>query len=169
MPTPLLLATHTASSSVPLTSTAPGAKCAAASPARPHHVIAREGSILSGLRQGIFRSDDLGRTWSRPAPASACPTSAGCSTFIPIIPTSSWPHRAGRPLHLARWRLTGKGRAEVEALRARHRWFPPPSRPSRLRARLCFHVIVCMPRWKSAACCAPTTTVPPGLGGRQRR
>ena len=90
-------------------------------------VLAREGVILAGSRQGVWRSDDLGANW-RAASAGLTQPYVRWLAFHPDIsdfevagtePAAIFVSRDGA----ASWR----GCPEVEQLRDQHRWFLPYS------------------------------------------
>jgi len=90
-------------------------------------VIAREGVILAGTRRGVFRSDDLGRSWQ--------PASTGLETqiirWLAYHPdTSDFEFAGTEPAGIfishngaETWRACG----EVAHLRQEHGWFLPYS------------------------------------------
>jgi photosystem II stability/assembly factor-like uncharacterized protein len=90
-------------------------------------VIARQGVILAGSRQGVFRSDDRGRTWRSASQGLSIPYVRWLA-FHPDIsdfeiagtePVGIFVSRDGA----ANW----QGRPEIEALRDKHNWFLPYS------------------------------------------
>ena len=94
---------------------------------KPSSVIAREGVILAGSRQGVHRSDDAGRTW-QPASAGLTQRYVRWLDYHPEI--SDFELAGTEPAGLFVSRDGGgawQGRPEVEALRERHRWFLPYS------------------------------------------
>ncbi len=90
-------------------------------------VIAREGVILAGTRDGVFRSDDLGRTW-REASAGLTDRHVRWMAYHPDIPDFEFAGTEPAGIFVSRdgaerWRAC----PEVEALRQAHRWYLPYS------------------------------------------
>ena len=90
-------------------------------------VIAREGVILAGSRQGVSRSDDEGRTW-RPVNEGLSIRYVRWLAYHPEI--SDFEVAGTEPAGIFISRDGGgtwRGAREVEALRDEHRWFLPYS------------------------------------------
>jgi hypothetical protein len=90
-------------------------------------VIAREGVVLAGTRRGIFRSDDLGRTWE-PAHEGLGEAHIRWMAFHPEI--SNFELAGSEPAGISISRDGAKswqGSSEVEALRQTHDWYLPYS------------------------------------------
>lgn len=94
---------------------------------KPSSVIAREGVILAGSRQGVHRSDDLGRTW-RPMNDGLTQTYVRWLDFHPEHSDFELAGTEPAGVFISRdGGTTWQGHPEVEALRDRHRWFLPYS------------------------------------------
>jgi photosystem II stability/assembly factor-like uncharacterized protein len=90
-------------------------------------VIARQGVILAGTRQGVFRSDDLGRTW-REASAGLTHRHVRWMAYHPDISDFEFAGTEPAGIFVSHdgaesWRAC----AEVEALRQAQRWYLPYS------------------------------------------
>ncbi len=90
-------------------------------------VIAREGVILAGTTQGVFRSDDVGQTW-RAASAGLTQPHVRWLAFHPDV--SDWELAGTEPAGIfvshdgaKTWRAC----VEVAQLRERHQWMLPYS------------------------------------------
>jgi photosystem II stability/assembly factor-like uncharacterized protein len=94
---------------------------------RPTCVIAREGVVLAGSRQGVHRSDDAGRTW-RPASNGLTQRYVRWLDFHPDISDFELAGTEPAGLFISHdGGETWRGRPEVEALRDQHHWFLPYS------------------------------------------
>jgi hypothetical protein len=92
---------------------------------QPSSVIAREGVILAGSRQGVHRSDDAGRTW-QPANTGLTQRYVRWLDFHPDLSDFELAGTEPAGLFVSRdGGATWAGRPEVEALRDQHRWFLP--------------------------------------------
>jgi photosystem II stability/assembly factor-like uncharacterized protein len=90
-------------------------------------IVAREGVILAGSRQGVFRSDDLGATWQEASRGLSIPYVRWLA-YLPEISDREFAGTEPAGIFISEdgarsWRLC----EEVTQLRDKHKWFLPYS------------------------------------------
>jgi photosystem II stability/assembly factor-like uncharacterized protein len=94
---------------------------------RATSVVAREGVILAGTTDGVFRSDDLGRTWE-PASAGLSHRHVRWMAYHPDISDLEFAGTEPAAIFVSRdGAATWSERPEVGRLRDTHKWFLPYS------------------------------------------
>jgi photosystem II stability/assembly factor-like uncharacterized protein len=90
-------------------------------------VIAREGVVLAGTRRGIFRSDDLGRTWM-PAADGMGEAHIRWLAFHPAISDFELAGTEPAGIFISKdGAKSWQGSSQVEHLRHAHEWYLPYS------------------------------------------
>ena len=94
---------------------------------RATSVIAREGVILAGTTDGVFRSDDLGHTWE-PASSGLAHRHIRWMAYHPDISDLEFAGTEPAAIFVSRdGAATWSERPEIGRLRDTHRWFLPYS------------------------------------------